>query len=257
MHYKSDIGKGSSHKDSVSIITSNTMKQDSIKVSALELELDGHQDTRVELTSGELWFPNMNLPNKEKLKIVTIKNTKVISKTLDMSDGRVVYKIPEKMKIRNISQVLLRISKSKAILSVFDSLEGTVMTSEIPVTQTMKVSLIDPSPEDNKAFLIVPDNESVQLIDSGDTYTEWSWNVTPIRVGNYNLKIVVSVVRNGMPKAVVYEDVVKVEIDIPTQLLFFWNKYWQWIIGTFILPFIIWFYRKKKEERDEKKKRRK
>jgi hypothetical protein len=192
-------------------------------------------------------------PNYGKLKIMTVTNTKVVNKTVNMSDGRVVYKIPAQMKFRSRNNVLLRITKSKATLSVYDNLDGEVMTSEIPVTQTMSVNLIDLSPADDKAFEITTGDNAVQVVDSGDTYTQWTWNVTPIKVGNAKLQIVVAVVRDGGEKDMVYEDTVEVQNDIPTQLLLFWNKYWQWIIGTFLLPFFLWMY-KRKNDKDKKDK---
>lgn len=237
---------GSLHQDSIAIYF-DSIPSDDVYGESMDPK-------NVELTSEEMLHPEHNASvNHGNLKIVTIRNTKVISKSTEMSDGRVVYKIPERMKIRSTYQVLLRISKSKAILSIYDSLAGTVRTSEIPVTQTMKASLIDPSPEDSKSFLIVPDNQAIQVVDSGETYTEWTWNVTPIKIGKSKIEIVVSTVRNGIPKDVVYHDVVKVDVDIPMQLLFFWNKYWQWIIGTFILPFILWFYKRRKDKEKNNK----
>lgn len=185
------------------------------------------------------------------LRVVEIKNTKVINMTSGMSEGRVVYKIPERMKIRDTYKVLVRIAKSKSTVSIYDSLKETVRTSIIPVTSTMEAKLIDPSPTDHKSFEIIPDNQAVQIIDDGETYTEWSWNVTPIRVGNSNLKIVISIIRDGNKKDVVYEDSVEVEKDLPNQISFFFFKYWQWLLSTLIVPFGVWLYKKKRGEKEE------
>jgi hypothetical protein len=197
---------------------------------------------KVILTSGEGWYPE--IPKPKNLKVITIQNTKVINKSRDMSEGRVVYKIPETMKIFSTYKVLLRIAKTKAVISIYDSLDGVVRTSEIPVTQTMEVRLTDPQ----KSFEILPDNNGVQMIENGDTYTEWSWNVKPIKVGNSNLKIVISIIRDGNKKDIVYEDSVMVEKDIPVQIQSFWDKYWQWCIGTLILPFFIFLYKKREKK---------
>jgi len=181
------------------------------------------------------------------LTVVEVKNNSGVHSTSNIVGGRVVYEIPEQMKVRNTYQVLLRISKSKKTISVYEGLTGMVKTSEIPVTQTMEVKLIDPSPDDDKYFKIVSDNEAVQLVDSGETYTQWTWNVTPIRVGNSNLKIVVSIIRDGNRKDVVYQDTVEVQKDIKTQVIFFIKSFWQWITGTLLLPFFGFLYKKYKE----------
>lgn len=125
------------------------------------------------------------------------------------------------------------------------------MASNIPVTETMECKLIDISVKGKKSFEIVSDNNGVQIIESGDTYTEWSWNVTPVHVGQTKLKIIVSIIKNDNKKDIVYEDTVEIERDVKEQIVFFLEKYWQWFIGTLILPFIIWFWKNKKEKNKE------
>ena len=191
----------------------------------------------------------------EKLKIIEINNGRIVKQTNGYYDGRIVYKIPDIMKVRSTYKVLVRIAKSRATISLYDSLSGDVRTSKIPVTETMEVKLIDVSPKDRKSFDIVELNNAVQLIENGDTYTEWTWGVTPIRVGNSNLKIVVSVIKNDNRKDIVYEDTVMVEKDILVQILFFLEKYWQILLTSIILPLIVYFYKKRnKSNGDEKEK---
>ena len=190
--------------------------------------------------------------HKPGLKIVEVKNTKVIKQSSELSEGRIVYKIPDVMKVRTTYKVLVRISKSKNVVSIYDSLQGTVMASTIPITETMEVKLLDISPADNKAFEIVDGNSDVQLIEDGDTYTEWSWNVTPVRVGNSRLKIVVSVIRNGNKKDIVYEDSVEVQKDVWVQIGFFFKKYWQIFMTAIAIPFIVFLYKRRQEKKKEK-----
>ena len=190
----------------------------------------------------------------EKLKIVEVKNTKVIKQSNNFSEGRIVYKIPNIMKIRSTYKVFVRISKSKSTVSIYDSLSGEVMTSKIPVSETMECKLVDVSPNDKKHFYIVDANSAIQIIENGDTYTEWSWDVTPIHIGNSKLKIVVSVIKNDNKKDIVYEDTVEIERDLKEQIIFFWEEYWKWLITTFIIPFVVWWWknRKKKNNNQEK-----
>lgn len=186
------------------------------------------------------------------LKIIEVKNTKVIKQSSELAEGRIVYKIPDVMKVRTTYKVLVRISKSKNVVSIYDSLQGTVMESKIPVTETMEVKLLDISPADNKAFEIVDGNSGVQMVEEGETYTEWSWNVTPVRVGNSRLKIIVSVIRNGNKKDIVYEDSVEVQKDIWVQIGFFFKKYWQVFMTAIAIPFIVFLYKRRKENKKEK-----
>ena len=204
------------------------------------------------IISDELRGEDVGAYAPEGIKIIEIKNTKVIKESSEFSEGRVVYKIPTTMRVRSTYQVVLRIAKSKATVSVYDSLKGEVMTSIIPVTQTMEVKLIDASPEDHKSFLIKEDNSTTQIIENGDTYTQWSWNVTPIKTGDSKLNIVVSIIRDGGKKEVVYTDEVKIESDYIAQIFFFLKSHWQVFMTAVVIPsFVglwgIWKRRKKKK----------
>lgn len=195
---------------------------------------------------------NVYLENP-KLKITEVKNTKIIKNNINLSEGRIVYKIPNIMKIRSTYNVFVRISKSKSTLSIYDNLSGEVKTSVLPVTETMEAKLIDLSPKDNKSFDIQERNQGVQLVENGDTYTEWSWGVTPIRLVNSKLEIVISVIRDGNKKDIVYQDTVEVEKDIKEQILFFLNKYWQVLMTSIAIPFLVWLYKSRKDKKESEK----
>ncbi len=90
------------------------------------------------------------------------------------------------------------------------------------------------------------------MIENGDTYTEWSWDVTPVKVGNSKLKIVVSVIRDNNKKDIVYEDTVDVEKDVIVQITFFFKKYWQVLMTSIAIPFIVWIYKRRKEKQKKR-----
>jgi hypothetical protein len=200
-----------------------------------------------------------NTPNKinppanmeKELRVIKVENTKVLSSALNQ--GYVIYKIPNEMSVRNTYQILVRISKSN--ISLYENINGVVRVSNIPVTQTMEVKLVDPSPSDAKVFDIISDNEAQQIIDNGDEFTQWSWNVTPLKTGESKIKVVISVIKEGNKKEVVYEDSVTIKMNLGKQLPFFFTKYWQWLLTTLIVPFGVWYYnkRRKKDEGNNKK----
>jgi len=186
----------------------------------------------------------------EPIKIIKIANNNVINRTT--TDGHVVYKIPTEMSVRSTYQVLVRISKS--IIHIHENLNGEVRESTITLTNAMEVKLVDPSPADTKMFDVVPDNNAVQLVENNESITQWTWNVTPLKSGTANLKIVVSIIKDGNKKEVVYQDTVKVNMDMEKEIPFFINKYWQWLLSTLVIPFVIWFYNRHKKDKEGKKK---
>lgn len=183
---------------------------------------------------------------KSKIKIVEIKNPHIKS---TRNTGHVAYHIPPIMNVRDTYQVSLVISKTT--VNIYEDFEGVVKTTIIPITETMEVKLIDPSPIDDKTFSIVPDNEAEQLIEDGNEVTKWSWNVTPLKSGGANLKIVVAIIKNGHRKETVYQDNVHVKTNPGKTIPIFINKYWQWFLSTLFIPFGIWLYNKKKEKEKE------
>lgn len=211
------------------------------------------QPDRMIVSSSAGDIPEHIYLEKPPLKITEIKNTKVIKNNTNLSEGRIVYKIPNIMKIRSTYNVFVRISKSKSTLSIYDNLSGEVKTSILPVTETMEAKLIDLSPKDNKSFDIQERNQGIQLVENGDTYTEWSWGVTPIRIVNSKLEIVISVIRDGNKKDIVYQDTVEVEKDIKEQILFFLKKYWQVLMTSIAIPFLVWLYKSIKDKKESEK----
>jgi hypothetical protein len=184
--------------------------------------------------------------------IIKVNNSMVSSKSTNM--GHVAYKIPTEMKVRNTYQVIVRISKSTA--TIYENMNGEVRTSTIPITETMEVKLIDPSPEDRKMFDVIPDNDATQLVENNESVTQWSWNVTPIRTGQAHLKVMIAVITDGNRKETVYQDTVNVDTNLGKQIPFFFGNYWQWMLSTLVIPFGVWFYNRKKNEDEEKPKKK-
>jgi hypothetical protein len=180
---------------------------------------------------------------------ITIINVKSKITKSTINKGYVAYHIPTIMYVRETYQVSLVISKSN--INIYEDFEGVVKTTTIPITETMDVKLIDPSPIDDKTFSIVPDNDAEQMIEDGNEVTKWSWNVTPLKSGGANLKIVVAIIKNGHKKETVYQDNVRVITNPGKTIPIFIGKYWQWFLSTLIIPFGIWLYNKKKEKEKE------
>ena len=161
-------------------------------------------------------------------------------------DGTIFYNIPDTMKFYNSYTITVRITKSHIISNMTNNLTGIIKQTIIPVTENMEVKLIDV----NNAFTIVPNNSGIQLIDEDSTtYTQWEWDVKPIKAGNNKLKIIVAIIKNDSRKETVYEDTILVKSNIFLSIKLFIIEYWQYLISTILLPFIIFLYNKYKENK--------
>lgn len=167
------------------------------------------------------------------------------------AEGRILYSIPDSMTVGKTFEVFARISHSRDTVTITENVTGEVRTSVIPVSEVMEVELVDPGPEGDKNFSITKNNDGRQMIEEGETYTEWRWDVTPVKSGNKTLKIVVSVIRGSERKQTVYVDEVVVNANIKHETKNFFEKYWQWLTTTIVIPFIVWLYKRRKKEKEE------
>lgn len=156
--------------------------------------------------------------------------------------GILVYNIPDTMKLRTTYVLTIRINRDTTDKKILDLIPKGISTV-IKTTEQMEVTLVDPSPSDNKAFDIIKSNDASQHIDT-DEYTEWIFNVTPLRSGKFSLNLVVK--NNG--KQVVYFKGVTVKSVPGVVVKTWWDKYWQWTFSTLLIPFGIWLYNKRKKK---------
>jgi hypothetical protein len=109
-------------------------------------------------------------------------------------------------------------------------------TRIIRTTGKMQVELIDPQ---KSYFNITSINSNKQLVDS--TFTEWKFNVQPIKSGTNRLDLVVSIFIEDDIKQISYSDEIYVRTNPKAQIADFWFTNWKWILEKLILPLITWF----------------
>lgn len=187
--------------------------------------------------------------NQYTIKNVSKKIPKSILSKPDISIGQVVYKVPDTMTIFTNYRITVRISKDTSIVNIVTTLTGNLKRAEIPVASEMEVSLVDESPEDDKSFKVTKVNSDQQSID--EDYSEWIFNVQPIKTGDKKLNLVVSIIRGNSKKQVVYTDVIHVRNNVKKEVKSFWDKYWQYILSTFAIPLSVYFWQRKKKNTRE------
>jgi hypothetical protein len=101
----------------------------------------------------------------------------------------------------------------------------------------MEVKLVDPT---GKNFIIGLTNSEVQLVDS--SYTEWRFDVKPIKSGLNKLNLVVSIIKDSSVKQVVLSDDILVKSNPPAQIQNAWSENWKWIFEKMIIPLAVWLF---------------
>jgi hypothetical protein len=200
---------------------------------------------------------------KEQIKVIEKheKKTKlkVIDKSSNQSDttsGWIAYSVPENMKVAKSYSVKVRISKktngqNKAILILGDDdainnplYESVATIDDIKVSGEMSAELRG----DSDKFNIVALSTSTQNIDTS-SYTEWEWVVVPKKSGDTPLKLVIKL-KDLNKDIIVFNKTIKVKTNVSVAVEGFFEKYWQWLMTTIIIPIFIYFWnRKKKKEK--------
>lgn len=191
-------------------------------------------------------------PEKEPVVKEIVINKYSKANVNSQSDlGQVVYKVPDTMRVMKNYDIIVRISRSKTNVEISENLNGKVVTKSIKTSHTMQVELVDPTGE---CFKISEVNSQKQMVDS--SYTEWIFNVTPLKSGNNKLNLIVSIFRNDDVKQTVYSDEIYVQANAPAQIKTFWYENWKWSMEKIIIPILAWLFGRWWGKRSEKKKRR-
>ena len=108
----------------------------------------------------------------------------------------------------------------------------------------MKVTLT----AESGAFQVTSLSDEEQTV-AGKEYAEWDWNVTPLRSGDHwlHLRVVAPLNIPGWgEKAYDFPAIdrsIEVQVDRWYASKNFLRNYWQWIVGTLLLPLLAWGYK--------------
>lgn len=182
------------------------------------------------------------------LKPQTNSGVAVSEENQSINFGYITYYIPDTMKVGTKYVIELRITKYNTI-EFTAKIDTNRVEKEIRIAHKMEAKLIDI----DKAFEIVIGNTADQSIEMNKSFTRWLWYVTPKKIGQHELRLIVVIKEKELIKDIpIYEDKVYVKTSIGYQTESFFEAYWQWLIGTFILPFLVWLYNKKRKKSIEK-----
>lgn len=244
----------------VSNITDTTIL-DTIKEDPIVLAIE--REVRVVEPEKKIDNSGIELVKEEPKKKRTIK---VVDKTTTISDnkpniGLVAHSVPSKMRVGETYTVKLRISKENNKIQLINgngvsiadaNIDSKITIASIRVEPVMSAKLIS----DSSKMIIQSTSTFIQDIEK-EGFTEWTWRLTPTKGGDIFLKIIVSVIVESENKTItkdipVYDEVVVVKSNYIFTIKGFIKEYWQWIMTTIIIPFVIWFYNKKRKKKPTK-----
>ncbi len=128
----------------------------------------------------------------------------VLNQNSKLKYGVLMHSIPLKMQLNNLHRCIIRLAYKKSeILRNLPSLAKDIEIREkVRIENKMEVSF-----EPNSHFLIIELTNKEQLIERGD-YTEWDFDVRPLKLGKFPLTFKITVVLpNGKKEAILTESI--------------------------------------------------
>jgi hypothetical protein len=213
--------------------------------------------------------PKLEVDKKENPKVENEVKVEVDDKTTldditNESVGIMAYSTPTQMTVGKSYTIKLRISKEKNKIQLITgdrnipindiTIDSKVIIESIRVEPIMSANLIS---EEGKFTITTASTETQNIEDKG--YTEWAWRIIPLKGGQNFLKLVVKVRiinENGefFKDITVFDKNIEVKSNVLFSVKTWISNYWQWLITTIIIPFVVWFYKKKSEEKKKRKK---
>lgn len=230
---------------------------DSIKEDPIVLAIE--REVRVVEPEKKIDNSGIELVKEEPKKKRTIKVVDKTSTIVESSNlGLVAHSVPEKMQVGKTYTVRLRISKENNKIQLINgngvsiadaNVDSRITIASIRVEPVMSAKLIS----DSSKMVIQSTSTLIQDIEEKG-FTEWEWRLTPTKGGDIFLKIMVSVIVKSESGTItkdipVYNEVLVVKSNYIFSIKLFIKEYWQWIMTTVIIPFIVWFYNRKKKRK--------
>lgn len=250
-------------KDSVSVVVDTTESSSGISLDtdSIVLQMDKSINpvdpikVRNTQKNEHKSIPERNKTSEAEVDIVDNTNDQ-----LNTSEGMIAYSIPTKMVVGQKYNIKVRVTKDregKDVLVVGDrnipindpGVDSKITIEDIRVEKVMTAELLC----DTSAFSVHPLSSKVQNIDDKG-YTEWAWLVTPLKSGKGYLKLIIKVrIDDDVQKdIVVFDKNIDVDPDRIYSIKSWFSSYWQWLMSTIIIPFIIWLYKRRKKDKEEK-----
>jgi hypothetical protein len=180
--------------------------------------------------------------------------------------GQIAHQIPRKVALNEQATARLTLSPKSTreeLQAQFDE-SAPIQFAEVKIGQRMRAALRGTEGH----FEIMAVGSEEQAV-SYQTDTEWQWTITPKKPGTEHviltLDLLVKIEGEDSYRTIeTYRDSVEITATIGQRVTMFWNAYWQFIIGTLLLPLLGFIYarnrkrlEKQKEEKEAEAKRRK
>ena len=152
----------------------------------------------------------------DALEVADFEASQAVPAVKKAKQGEILYRIPHTMPLGAETRCLVRIALDAEAIVENITLDEHVSLKQLSrVSDLMQVELVDPAGE--PTFQIRSINSPEQLVED-EGYTEWLFQVKPLREGNHPLMIKVSVIELLMgkerKKEIVLEEIIEISAEV-------------------------------------------
>lgn len=189
------------------------------------------------------------------IKEVKVPNTNApdnLTVAQQLYKANAVFAVPNQANINEEIKAQLIIDPVRAL----EEIKKDITVGPIKSAEEIKISKIVSAKLNAPDFSITSASSTEQAIIE-DSKTEWIWNLRPLKPGLHPINLVieaqVTVNNKTTPHFIrTFDKQVMIEISTTQLVSNWWNKYWQWVFVTLLLPLGKWLYEKysKKKEKE-------
>lgn len=160
-----------------------------------------------------------------------------------LQSANIAYNAPDKLGYGRTSTIKLELSANKTP----EELAGTIHEPGPTETATVKISNEMDARLTGEQFEIKAVRPERQAVSAHGT--EWSWDIRPNELGPQKLHLTLDAVlkidnHESTYTLKTFDKTIGVNVVWPETYYSFLGKYWQWIVTTIVLPFVIWIGKK-------------
>lgn len=165
----------------------------------------------------------------------------------EMEIGAIAFNAPTTLNINDSQQIQLLLSLSEPMEQLQEQVKakGETIGANIKVSNRMEARLT------GTMFNISAVTPEVQAV-SKSLPTEWRWEVSPIKEGNYNLHLTLTALLEvdgrETPRTIrTFDQVISVKVTASQRIKGFINDNWRWFWAVILVPLFGWIISKLKK----------
>jgi hypothetical protein len=160
-----------------------------------------------------------------------------------LQSANIAYNAPETLGYGRTFVIKLELSANKTP----EELAGTIHEPGPTETATVKISNEMDARLTGEQFEIKAVRPERQAVSA--TGTEWTWNIKPRELGPQKLHLTLDAVlkidnHESTYTLKTFDRTIGVNVVWPETWFVFFGKYWQWIVTTIVIPFVVWIGKK-------------